>query len=68
MTKRQTIPNNGLASSAPKRPQRGKEHPSPSAAPAHQTEEQEMTQQEVDDPSTEEEHGVSEALMESYNG
>ena len=68
MTKRRTLPNNGPASSAPKRPQSGEEHPSASASPAHQSEEEEATQQEVDDPSTEEEHGVSEALMESYNG
>ena len=62
MTKRRTFLSNGPESSAP---QPGEELPSASAFPAHQSEAEEMT---PDVPSTQEERGASEALMESYNG
>ncbi len=68
MTKRRTIPNNGPESPAPQPGEEQALTPPISASPAHQTEEEEMTQQEVDGPSTQEEDGASEALMESYNG
>jgi hypothetical protein len=71
MTKRKTHPNNGLESSAPKRrPRDGEQAPAgpDPASTDQQTEAEEMTPRDVDKPSTQEEHGASDALMESYNG
>jgi hypothetical protein len=68
MTKRRTLPSNGPKSPAPQPDEEQALTPPISASPAHQTEAEERTQREVDHPSTQEEDGASEALMESYNG
>ena len=68
MVKRRTYPSNGPESPAPQSDEEQALTPPISVSPAHQTEAEEMTQQEVEDPSTQEEDGASEALMESYNG
>ena len=68
MTKRRSYPSNGPESSAQEPAKRADESPPPSTLPDNQTEVEEMTRGEVDDSSTREEDGGSEALMESYNG
>ncbi|MFQ5943215.1 MAG: hypothetical protein ACE5JF_06655 [Anaerolineales bacterium] len=68
MAKRQANPSNGLESNAPKRTPHSEEGaPSPSP-PVLETEAEEAAKRKAHDPSREEEHGVSDALMESYNG
>ena len=68
MAKRRTYPSKGPESPAPQPDEEQAVSPPSSVSPTHQTEAEEMTQQEVDDRSTQEEDGASEALMESYNG
>ncbi len=68
MANRRTYPSTGPESPAPQPDEEQGLTPPISVSPAHQTEAEEMTQQEGDDPSTQEEDGASEALMESYNG
>ena len=65
MAKRRSYPSNGPESSAQEPARRGDEIPPASTSPDHQNKVEQMT---PDDPSTQEEDGGSEALMESYNG
>ena len=68
MAKRRTYPSKGPESPAPQPAEEEALTPPISVSPDHQTEAEDMTEQEVDDRSTQEEDGASEALMESYNG
>ncbi len=71
MTKRHTHPENGLESTAPKRPPRdGEQAPArPTSATSNQgAETEERTPQDLPDSSTRKDRGASDALMESYNG
>lgn len=64
MSKKRTNPGDGPGSSAP---QRGEEQ-ARTPSPAHPIEADELMKQEIENPSKREEHGASEALMESFNG
>ncbi len=68
MTKRRTYPSNGLKPSSQEPAQRGDEAPSALDSPDHQSEAEEGTPQELNDPSIHEDREASDALMESYNG
>lgn len=68
MTKRRIFQSDGAGSSAPKRDEEQARTPSPPTSPAHPTEAEDLTKQEVEDSTGEEERGSGEALMESFNG
>ena len=71
MSKRRTNASNGPKPAPPEPPQQSEEQALAASAesfPTHQTEPEQLNEREVQDSSTREEHGASEALMESYNG
>jgi len=71
MRERRTDPGNKHELLNPRRPRLDEEQPLPpsaSTSPADESEDEETAPREVKEPSTKEEHGASDALMESYNG
>ncbi|MCH7610071.1 MAG: hypothetical protein J4N76_06750 [Chloroflexi bacterium] len=68
MEKVQGHPGDGAGSSTPRRDEEQARTPLPPTSPAHPTEAEDSTKQEVEDATGGEERGSGEALMESFNG